>query len=141
MASHSNLSDSKSPQVSRTLLSILADLNNTSCPLSKPSGTVTSAPITTGLTITVKFHGFFILRQGVSTCLALRFLFHSMVCLDGKIHCIISFFCLFFLISFFFFFFFFCKLSQGHLNGIIIIIIVVVIGGGGGNGNLLSFFA
>ena len=60
MTVHSSLSDSKSPWVSRTLLSILTDLNNavvwlvsafhliskSSNPLSKPLGTILSAPIT-----------------------------------------------------------------------------------------------
>ena len=73
MVFHWSLSDSKSPQVSRTLLSILADLNNSvllmvmarplisnsSSPLTKPLGTVTSAPITIGITATFMFHRFY----------------------------------------------------------------------------------
>ena len=73
MAFHSRLSDSKSPQISRTLLSIQADLNNvvvwivSSCLLiSKsyssfinPSVTVPRAPITIGIIITFMFHSFF----------------------------------------------------------------------------------
>ena len=69
------LCDSKSPQVSRTLLSILADLNNvvvwivSTCPLISKSSSpfiypfrgIPSAPITIGLTITFMFHSFFVL--------------------------------------------------------------------------------
>ena len=68
-----SLSDSKSPQVSRILLSILADVNNDvvcivstrpwffrSCsPFINPSMTVPSAPITVGITIMLMFHSFF----------------------------------------------------------------------------------
>ena len=73
MVSHWILSDSKSPQVSRTLFSILADLNNavvrmvSNCPIiSKSSNpcinplvTVPRAPITIGINITFTFHSFF----------------------------------------------------------------------------------
>ena len=61
-----SLSDSKPPQVSRTLLSILADLNiivvwifstcplisKSSCPFSNPSVTVPNTPITISITVT-----------------------------------------------------------------------------------------
>ena len=71
--SYWGLSDNKSPQVSRTLLSILADLNNTigwmvsTCPLIfkcsrlfiNPLRIVPSAPTTTGITVTFMFHRFF----------------------------------------------------------------------------------
>ena len=50
MVFHWSLSDSKSPQVSRTLISILADFNNSVVP---------RAPITIGITITFMFHSFF----------------------------------------------------------------------------------
>ena len=67
------LSDSKSPQVSRTLLSILAVLNNvivwmvstrpptskSSSPFSNPLVTVPNAPITIGIIVTCMFHSFF----------------------------------------------------------------------------------
>ena len=67
------LSDSKFPQVSRTLLSILADLNNTvvwmvstrslifisSRSYTNPLVTVPSAPITISITITFMFQSFF----------------------------------------------------------------------------------
>ena len=66
------LSDSKSPQVSKTLLSILADFNNAVVlivficpPISKsfspctyPLMTVPSAPITIGITVTFMFNRF-----------------------------------------------------------------------------------
>ena len=72
MVFHRNLSDNKCPQVSRTLLSILTDLNNavvwtvsthpliskSSSPLIHPSVTVTRAPITIGINVTFMFHSF-----------------------------------------------------------------------------------
>ena len=72
MVFHWSLSDSKSPQVSRTLLSILAVLSNvviwiasTCLPTSKssrtfnnPFVTVPKAPITIGTIITFMFHSF-----------------------------------------------------------------------------------
>ena len=74
MAFHWSLSDSKSPQVSRTLLSIMAVRNKTvawmvstrpptsksSSPFSNPLVTVPNAPITFGITVTCMFHSFFI---------------------------------------------------------------------------------
>ena len=68
-----SLSDSKSSQVSRTLLSILAVLNNavvwmvstrpptskSSSPFSNPLITVPNAPITIGIIVTCMFHSFF----------------------------------------------------------------------------------
>ena len=68
-----SLSDSKFPQVSRTLLSILAVLNNavvwmvstrpptsnSSSPFSYPLVTVPNAPITIGIIVTFMFHSFF----------------------------------------------------------------------------------
>ena len=70
MVFHLRLSDSKSPQVSRTLLSILTNLNNdfvwmvsilpqisnSSSFLSEPFGTIPSGPITIGITVTLMFH-------------------------------------------------------------------------------------
>ena len=70
---HWSLSDSKSPQVSRTLFSILAVFNNTvvwmvstrpptsksSSPFSNPLVTVPNAPITIGIIVTCMFHSFF----------------------------------------------------------------------------------
>ena len=73
MVFHWSLRDSKSPQVSRTLLSILAVLNNvvvwmvstrpptskSSSPFSNPLVTVPKAPITIGIIVTFMFHSFF----------------------------------------------------------------------------------
>ena len=73
MVFHWSLSDSKSPQVSKTLLSILAVLNNavvwmvstrpptskSFSPFSNPLVTVPNAPITIGIIVTCMFHSFF----------------------------------------------------------------------------------
>ena len=73
MVFHWSLSDSKSPQDSRSLLSILAVLNNavvwmvsthpptskSSSPFSNPLVTVPNSPITIGIIVTCMFHRFF----------------------------------------------------------------------------------
>ena len=73
MIFHWSLSYCKSPQVSRTFLSILADLNNSvvwivsirpvlsksSSPFHNPSVTVPRTQITIGIIITFMFHSFF----------------------------------------------------------------------------------
>ena len=73
MVFHWSLSDNKSHQVSRTLLSILAVLNNaivwmvstrpptskSSRPFNNPFVSVPKAPITTGIIVTFMFHSFF----------------------------------------------------------------------------------
>ena len=69
MVSHWSLSDSKSPQVSRTLLSILAILSNaviwivstfkSSSPFNNPLVIMPKAPITIGTIVTFIFHSFF----------------------------------------------------------------------------------
>ena len=73
MVFYCSLSDSKSPQVSRTLLCILAVLNNaviwmvstrpptskSSSSFSNPLVTVPNAPITIGIIVTCMFHSFF----------------------------------------------------------------------------------
>ncbi len=73
MVFHWSLSDSKSPQVSKTLLSILAVLKNSvawmvstrpptsksSSPFNNPLATVTKAPITIVIIVTFMFHSFF----------------------------------------------------------------------------------
>ena len=73
MVYHWSLSDSKPPQVSRTLLSILAALNDAvvwmvstrpliskpSSPCTNPLVTVPRVPITIGITVTFMFHSFF----------------------------------------------------------------------------------
>ena len=72
MVFHCSLNDSKSPQVSRTLLSILAVLNNvvvwmvyscpptsqSSSPFSNPLVTGSNTPITIGIIVTCMFHSF-----------------------------------------------------------------------------------
>ena len=73
MGFYRSLSDSKSPQVSRTFLSILTILNNTvvrmvstrppnsksSSPFSNPLVTVPNVPIIIGIIVTCMFHSFF----------------------------------------------------------------------------------
>ena len=77
MAFHWSLSNNNSLQVSRTLLSILAVLNNavvwivstrqptseSSSPFINPLVTVPKAPITIGIIVTFVFHSFLILLQ------------------------------------------------------------------------------
>ena len=90
MIFHWSLSDCKSPQISRNILSILANLNNTviwmvsTHPLiSKSSSlctnslvTVPSMPITIGIYFTFIFHSFFflVLKKGLGTHLSFCFL-------------------------------------------------------------------
>ena len=130
MVFHWSLSDSKSPQVSRTLLSILADLNvvvwmvsahspisKSSCPLTKLLRIVSSAPLTTGNYITFMFHCFLVFWQGLLTFIFFFFFFffffvffdfYSMVCRDGQVHYSVG------SLSFFLFcFVLFCFLSFG----------------------------
>ena len=73
MVFHWSLSDSKSPQVSKTLHSILVDVNNgvvwmvstrpliskSPSPFINPSVTVPRTPITNGIMVTFMFHSFF----------------------------------------------------------------------------------
>ena len=73
MVFHWSLSDSKSPQISMTLLSILSDLNNvivwivsprpviskSSTPCTNPFVTAPRAPIMISITVTFMFHNFF----------------------------------------------------------------------------------
>ena len=65
MVFHWSLSVSKSPQVFRTLLSILADLSNavvwmaSTCPLISMSSSPFTNPINIGITVTFIFHSFF----------------------------------------------------------------------------------
>ena len=99
---HWSLSDITSPQVYRTLLSILVDLNNTagwrvsarplmyqaSSPISNPVGTVSNAPITVGITVIFMFYNIFS-SLTKSKCLSLFFGFfdfHTVIHRDGKIN-------------------------------------------------------
>ena len=73
MVFHKSLSDCKSPQVFRTLLSILADINNvviwmvsshlliskSSSPFINPLVTVPRAPVKIGINVSFMFHSFF----------------------------------------------------------------------------------
>ena len=88
MVFHWSLSDNKTPQVSRTLLSILANLNNavvwmvstrhliskSSSPITNPLVTVTSAPITIGINVTFMFNCFFSSQARLGTYLSFYFL-------------------------------------------------------------------
>ena len=97
MASHWSLME----QVSSSLLSIRADLNNavvwmvSTCPLifkssspyNNPLQTVSTAPITIGITDTFMPHSFSISLQGLDTYSTLCFFsqFYPVVCRNGKI--------------------------------------------------------
>ena len=102
MVFHWCLSDSKSPQISKTFLGILVDLNNTvvwivsTCPLiskssspfTNPLVTVPRVPMTIGKTVTFMFHSFFRFSRKVlvSIFLFVFFQFYSVVSRDNKIH-------------------------------------------------------
>ena len=103
MVFHWGLSDSKSLQVSRTLHSILSDLNDavdwmvSTCPLiSKSSSsctkllmTVPNTPITIGITVTFMFHRFFSFFSKVEVLISLfAFLsvLYPMISRNGKVH-------------------------------------------------------
>ena len=96
MVFHRSLSDSKSPQISRTLLNILGVLNNavverdsTRPPTSKspspfsPLVTVPNTPITIGIIVTIVFS---IHNQGLDTYPSFHiFQFYSVVSRDNKV--------------------------------------------------------
>ena len=100
MVFHWRLSDSKSPQVSRTLLSILSVFNNavvwmvsTQPPTSKSSRpfnnllvTVPKAPITIGIIVTFMYHSFFQFSSKVKVLNSLFtfFQFYSVVSQDSR---------------------------------------------------------
>ena len=97
MVFHWSLSDSMSSQNSRTLLSILTDLNNfavwmvsirplifnSPSPFTKPLGIIPSASITTGITFIFMSHSFLVFWQGLSTYNSFRFLSFSLCGLLG----------------------------------------------------------
>ena len=102
MVFHWRLSDSKSPQVSRTHLSILFVFNNvvvwvfstrpptskSSRPFNNPLVTVKKAPITTGIIVTFMFHSFFFQfsnKVEVLVSLFTFFQFYSVVSWDSKV--------------------------------------------------------
>ena len=101
MVFHWSLSDSKSPQVSRTRLRILAILSNavvwivsTRPPTSKSSRpfnnllvTVPNAPITIGTIVTFMFHSFFQFSSKVEVLILLFTFFqiYSVVRRDSKV--------------------------------------------------------
>ena len=100
MVFHRRLSDSKSPEVSRTLLSILSNLNNavvwmisthpliskSSSPCTNPLVTVPRAPI--GLKVISMFSSFFQFPSKVQILIFLFAFFHfySVVSWDSKVH-------------------------------------------------------
>ena len=85
MVFHWSLSDTKSLKVFRTLLSIVADLNNAgvwmvstrpliskpSCPFINPSVIVPRAPIPFGINLTFIFHSFFLFPCKDEVCILL----------------------------------------------------------------------
>ena len=120
---HWSLSDSKFPQVSRTLLSILAVLNNvvvwtvstrpptskSSSSFSNPLVTIPKAPITTGIIVPCMFHCFcrFSSKVEVFIPLFIFFQFYSMVSRNSKVDNFEN--------SLFFFFFLFIIIRSGLL--------------------------
>ena len=107
------LSDIKSPQVFRTLLSILAVLNNvivwmvstwqptskSSRPFNDPLGTVAKAPITIGIIVTFMFFQF---SSNVEVLISLftSFQFYSEVSRDSKVDNFAGFLWVFFFLVF-----------------------------------------
>ena len=113
MVFHWSLSDSKSPQVSRTRLSILPVLSNdivwiessrppiskSSRPFNNPLVTVPNAPITISTIVTFMFHSFFISlarsRYLSFVSLSFRFILWSAGTAKSTILQILVFFCFF----------------------------------------------
>ena len=102
MIFHRSLSNNRSPQVSRTLLSILTVLNNvvvwmvstrpliykSSSPVDNRFVTLPKAPITIGITVTFMFHIFlqFPSKAQVLVFLFVFFQFYSVASRDSKDH-------------------------------------------------------
>ena len=128
MVFHWSLSDSKSPQVSRTLLGILAVLNNvvvwivstcpptskSLCPFNNPLVIVLKAPITIGIIVTIMSRSFFQFPSKVEIFILpfTFFQFYSVVSRNSKVN---MFFC--FLLFFFCFFFFFVNYYKVWSSG------------------------
>ena len=103
MISDLGLNDSKSHQVSRTLLSILVDLNNSdslysssffksSNPFINSLVAVPSALITTGITVTFMLHSFSFLKRGLfSFSLSFSFTLRSADMSDSTIQQVLCF--------------------------------------------------
>ena len=107
MVFHWSLNDSKSPQVSRTLLSILTVLNNalawmvctrlptsnSSSPFNNPLVTVRKVPITIGIIATFMFNRFFQFHSKVEVIILLFtfFQFYSVVSQKSKVDKFASF--------------------------------------------------
>ena len=121
MVFHSSLSDNKSPQVSRTLLTILIDLSNAEwwylfviwflslpVPLPDPFGIVPSAQIAVCITVIFMIHSFFVffcaLWQGPDIYPYFHFLLILLYCLPGQKSSLFG--------VFFFFFFFFLTITR-----------------------------
>ena len=102
MVSHWSLSNNKSPQISRTLLSIPADFNNavlwmvsilpllfkSFSPCINPLVTVPSAPIIIDITVTLTFHSFFQFPRKIEVLIFLLvfFQFYTVVSRISKVH-------------------------------------------------------
>ena len=114
-----SLSDSTSPQVSRTLLSMLHDLNDSVVWMvstqedesfnlcTNPFVIVPSTPVTIGITVTFMFHCCWVfftsLAMSRHLCFfSLFFQFYPVISRNGKVY-----------IFFIFYFLFFCWLSLG----------------------------
>ena len=111
MVFHGGPSDRKIPQVSKTFLSIIADLNNTlvwvvsslplissnsSSLLAKSLGTAPSAPTTIGITVTLMLHSLFSSLVQEILYVFVFFYFHSVVSCKGQIPLDGEVFCYFF---------------------------------------------
>ena len=117
MVFHWSLSDSKSPQVSWTLLNILAVLNNTviwmvstrlpdsksSSPFNIPLITVPKAPITIGKIVTFMFYRFFLFSSKVEGLIFLFTFsqFYSVVSRNSKVDNFANFL-LFFVVDYYY---------------------------------------
>ena len=125
MIFHWSLSDSKSPQISGILFSILADFNYavvwmvSTCPLisktfhpcTNPLVIVPNAPITIGITVTLMFHSFllfffffqFCSKDQVFISLFAYLQFYPVVSRNGQVHYSVGSLIYFFYFIFFYF--------------------------------------